>query len=71
MRTPVNAIRAIGRNTQGVTLFSIDEGDKLVSVARVVPEEIKAEEGDEEEVLKGEPDEEKIVEEGIQEEHEE
>ncbi|MBE7445912.1 MAG: DNA gyrase subunit A [Planctomycetia bacterium] len=70
MRTPVNAIRAIGRNTQGVTLFSIDEGDKLVSVARVVPEEIKAEEGTEEEVLKGEPDGEKIAEESAQEEHE-
>ncbi|HHT9159754.1 MAG TPA: DNA gyrase subunit A, partial [Candidatus Brocadiaceae bacterium] len=48
IRTPVNTIRAIGRNTQGVTLFSVDEGDKVVSVARVVPEETKDEEGAEE-----------------------
>ncbi|MCR4321066.1 MAG: DNA gyrase subunit A [Candidatus Brocadiaceae bacterium] len=43
IRTPINTIRAIGRNTQGVKLFAIEEGDKLVSVARVVPEETKAE----------------------------
>ena len=48
IRTPVNTIRAIGRNTQGVTLVSVDEGDKVVSVARVVPEETKDEEGAEE-----------------------
>ena len=39
IRTSVRTIRSIGRNTQGVTLFSVEEGDKLVSVARVVPEE--------------------------------
>lgn len=44
IRTSVNTIRSIGRNTQGVKLFSIEEGDKLVSVARVIPEESKAEE---------------------------
>ena len=43
IRTPINTIRAIGRNTQGVKLFAVEEGDKLVSVARVVPEEAKAE----------------------------
>lgn len=43
IRTPINTIRAIGRNTQGVKLFAIEEGDKLVSVARVVPEETKVE----------------------------
>ncbi len=41
IRTPINTIRAIGRNTQGVKLFDVEEGDKLVSVARVVPEEVK------------------------------
>ncbi len=41
IRTPINTIRAIGRNTQGVKLFDVEEGDKLVSVARVVPEEAK------------------------------
>ncbi|HHT9144937.1 MAG: DNA gyrase subunit A [Candidatus Brocadiaceae bacterium] len=43
IRTPINTIRAIGRNTQGVKLFAIEEGDKLVSVARVAPEETKIE----------------------------
>ena len=43
IRTPINTIRAIGRNTQGVKLFAVEEGDKLVSVARVVPEETKVE----------------------------
>jgi len=45
IRTSVRTIRSIGRNTQGVTLFSVEEGDKLVSVARVVPEEPSSEEG--------------------------
>ncbi len=43
IRTPINTIRAIGRNTQGVKLFAVEEGDKLVSVARVAPEETKTE----------------------------
>lgn len=62
IRTPVNTLRTIGRNTQGVTLFSIEEGDKLVSVARVVPEETKAEGGAEETV--NEVEEEKPTDEG-------
>ena len=32
-------LREMGRNTQGVRLIRLDAGDKLVSVARVVPEE--------------------------------
>ncbi|OHB72705.1 MAG: DNA gyrase subunit A [Planctomycetes bacterium RBG_16_41_13] len=39
IRTPVNTIRIIGRNTQGVKLFDIGKSDKLISVARVIPEE--------------------------------
>ncbi|HHT9129456.1 MAG TPA: DNA gyrase subunit A [Candidatus Brocadiaceae bacterium] len=70
IRTPVNTIRAIGRNTQGVKLFSIEKGDKLVSVARVVPEETKAEEGVEE-VLDEETAKGKVAEEGTQENTEE
>lgn len=35
LRCPVNGIRIAGRNTQGVTLFNIDDGEKVVSVARV------------------------------------
>ncbi len=35
-RQPAREIRVIGRNTQGVRLISLDEGDKLVDVARVI-----------------------------------
>ncbi len=39
IRFGLKKIRPIGRNTQGVRLIKCDEGDKLVAVARVVPEE--------------------------------
>ena len=39
IRTPISAIRSIGRNTQGVKLISLHKGDKLVSVAPVVSED--------------------------------
>ncbi len=39
IRFGLKNIRPIGRNTQGVRLIKCDEGDKLVAVARVVPEE--------------------------------
>ena len=32
-------ISVIGRNTQGVRIMSLDEGDTLVAVVRVPPEE--------------------------------
>ena len=35
MRTKVEAIRAIGRATQGVMVMRIDEGDRVASFARV------------------------------------
>jgi DNA gyrase subunit A len=35
IRIPVDGIRIAGRNTQGVTLFNIDEDEQLVSVARL------------------------------------
>ena len=38
-RQRVNEIRVIGRATQGVRLLSLDEGDALVDVARLVPED--------------------------------
>jgi DNA gyrase subunit A len=41
IRQPVNQIKVIGRATQGVKLINLDEGDKVVDVARVV----KSEEG--------------------------
>lgn len=38
-------LRVIGRNTQGVRLFNLKEGDKLVSAAVLAPEDV-ADEGD-------------------------
>ncbi|MGE0354798.1 MAG: DNA gyrase subunit A [Gemmatimonadales bacterium] len=42
IRQPVDAIRVIGRNTQGVKVMHLDAGDLVVDVARVVKEEEEA-----------------------------
>ncbi len=39
IRLPVDGIRVIGRNTQGVKVMNLDPGDAVVDVARVVLEE--------------------------------
>ena len=50
-RTHVSEIRLIGRNTQGVRIMNLSEGDKIASIAKVAREdesEVVAEEaGDE------------------------
>jgi len=38
VRTPVQAIRETGRNTQGVKLVNLAAGDKLTAIARVISE---------------------------------
>jgi DNA gyrase subunit A len=38
-RQRIAEIRTIGRNTQGVRLMSLDEGDAVMDVARLVPED--------------------------------
>jgi DNA gyrase subunit A len=38
VRTPVSDISVQGRNTQGVRLIRLDEGDRLVSIERIVSE---------------------------------
>jgi DNA gyrase subunit A len=38
-RQRIAEIRVIGRNTQGVRLMALDQGDALVDVARIVPED--------------------------------
>jgi DNA gyrase subunit A len=38
-RQRVGEIRVIGRNTQGVRVMALDEGDVLMDVARVIPED--------------------------------
>ncbi len=48
IRISVGDIRTISRNTQGVRLISLAEGDKLVSATPVEPEENEAEETEEE-----------------------
>jgi len=50
IRMPVKGIRVSGRNTQGVRLVNLDEGDLVMDVARVVSEDDRpegAEEGEE------------------------
>jgi DNA gyrase subunit A len=39
IRVPVDGIRVIGRNTQGVKVMNLDAGDSLQAVARVVKED--------------------------------
>lgn len=39
IRVPIKDIRVQGRNTQGVRIMSVEPGDKVVAVARVVKEE--------------------------------
>jgi DNA gyrase subunit A len=39
IRLPVDGIRVIGRNTQGVKVMNLDSGDAVVGVARVVKED--------------------------------
>jgi DNA gyrase subunit A len=40
IRTPLNKTRTIGRNTQGVRLIKIDEGDAVSSLAKLPEDEI-------------------------------
>ncbi len=50
IRTTVGDIRIAGRNTQGVTIFNVADGEKVVSVARIdesEEEEVELEAGDE------------------------
>jgi DNA gyrase subunit A len=47
IRLRVNEIRVIGRNTQGVRLIELDEGERVASVARLAEREDEAEAKDE------------------------
>jgi DNA gyrase subunit A len=38
-RTHVSEIRVVGRNTQGVRIMNLNEGDKIASLAKVAREE--------------------------------
>jgi DNA gyrase subunit A len=41
-RTHVREIRVIGRNTQGVRIMNLNEGDRIASIAKVAEEEDEA-----------------------------
>ena len=42
-RTHVDEIRVIGRNTQGVRIMDLREGDKIASIAKIAREEVEEE----------------------------
>jgi len=44
IRQSVSEIRVMGRNTQGVRLIKLNEGDDIADIARVIPEEGNGEE---------------------------
>jgi DNA gyrase subunit A len=44
-RTHASEIRVVGRNTKGVRVMSLRDGDKIASVARVAREEGPEDEG--------------------------
>ncbi|GAB4185464.1 MAG: DNA gyrase subunit A [Thalassobaculales bacterium] len=46
IRCPVNDIRIAGRRTQGVTLFRVEDGERVVSVAHLAEAEAGGENGD-------------------------
>ncbi|MGE0439827.1 MAG: DNA gyrase subunit A [Gemmatimonadales bacterium] len=46
IRVPVDGIRVIGRNTQGVRVMNLDDGDMIMGVARVVKEDEEGAETD-------------------------
>jgi DNA gyrase subunit A len=51
IRMPLTNVKVIGRNTMGVKLVNLSEGDRVVDVARIVP----GEETDQEDVIEAEP----------------
>jgi len=53
IRTGLDQIRSIGRNTQGVRLIKLDAGDKLVAADKIAPEEEDTGEPEEEKTEKG------------------
>ena len=60
IRMPVKGIRVSGRNTQGVKLVNLDEGDIVCDVARVVIEDDEGGEEGVDETVSVSPDEEEV-----------
>jgi DNA gyrase subunit A len=53
IRCPIEGVRIAGRNTQGVTIFRIDNKEKIVSSARITGEAAKENESDDIEGVEG------------------
>ena len=53
IRVPVDEVRKVGRNTQGVKLINLEEGDEIADIA-IVPEEEKMLESNEDKTAKAE-----------------
>ena len=52
IRIPVSGISVIGRNTKGVRLFKVENGELVVSVTKIIdPEDLQPESGDINDVL--------------------
>ena len=45
VRTRVNEVSVLGRNTQGVKLISLSEGERLVGLERIVDDQEGIDEG--------------------------
>ncbi len=45
IRTGLDEIRSIGRNTQGVRLINLKEDDKLVAAEKIAAEDLEGDEG--------------------------
>src|SRR5947199_7866088 len=56
IRLRVNEIRVIGRNTQGVRLIGLEEGERVASVARLAEREDESEAKDEPPAAEREPE---------------
>ena len=46
VRTPVDEISVVGRNTQGVRLIRVSEGERLTGIERIESLEVEAGEGE-------------------------
>ncbi len=56
IRFPINQIRSISRNTQGVKLINLQEDDKITSVARIEEKDLEGEEVPDSENGENEPE---------------
>jgi len=41
IRQGIHAIRVMGRNTQGVKVINLKEGDSIADIAKVVPDDVE------------------------------